>query len=1164
MSRKKRDIKFSKAYNFSSEPSSRLSSEAKEKIWLVAFLVFAIVAVILLFRAPSTGHVVVGADLDKTALTTTDKLSGTINLELQDGDMIPADAIVKVYVSSNVSKCPANYICPDDTSKKVPWKKYNESTDECEIITADPESACCVKTGTKCSQRIADSSFTASGLAEKLVYWSMRVGTSRGVPTDAVSVGSEDVEETNETTGEEETYTNYFGATSTTEATKTVSNATLFQNLGTSKQVKINELKPGIVDNTAPTAMPYVATTAFTTSQVSMRCTTQDDIALKNATLYGDFGGSWHAEETKSITGNGPRGDWFYKTLADGTYKFTCGACDAAGNCFINATNKTFTVSVPVAPPTINYIAPTPAEGAAFTLDNTITVAIESDKDLSEANFSPVGEENITMIRVAAGNNKKWQGSYKIVWDRDTRDYGLTYRAYGKSGTTWYALASRSYVTCRSDQPCIVFVAPTPANNAVGTASSVTFNISSSSMINGNPELWLDNVKTTATWNCDSARRYCWTTASLSCSQTGTAHNYYVKANLSAATSGYKIVNTEPTRKLTCGGATTGGEVTSESSGNEFAPDLSFDSVTGNPILGEEAEWGALPSWEEEQAEEPEYHSLSVGPGVGASTFNSLTWKARISETAENGVCAFEFMVNSSAGRRLHYYYPSTDCTMPASTASEKYIKVNDLINVQSEDLFTEIAPVSRDLYSDWNASFGAANTTDTVTSIELISHGKKITILGESTIYGQTINWDDVELRKWASGGGSKSCNDTINKKKCCMAGAGIGDYYGDQLECEEGYECWSNCTQSWEVKFSSFVSGSSTATKYNKKTNADVASSCVGSEGCEDWSGCGDDCGKTCYGFCSDTSDTAEIKSCKGWDNVYSYSLSKLSPKIAAIKTNGSYALNVALTYNSPACGQEYTLFETSTPFTVGEGGEEVCTPHWINCTNTTKCDETTSYSEVNLRACEDENACGEPCPETICKIFGETGETCPTPTRACTLDDYTCDWKPALCSKDGEQTGTCELAAADCNATAVDAETPTLTRECTTAEISQYIDDNSDQFTRKAMESKLSSAGWDPKDSEIKNSLDDAYPSNPVSPMLWVIIIVILAIAVVLILMIRKKKGGKGPARGKSVPPELLSYIRDALAAGATKAEITSRLVEAGWPRDSVDAALRSMRL
>ena len=84
----------------------------------------------------------------------------------------------------------------------------------------------------------------------------------------------------------------------------------------------------------------------------------------------------------------------------------------------------------------------------------------------------------------------------------------------------------------------------------------------------------------------------------------------------------------------------------------------------------------------------------------------------------------------------------------------------------------------------------------------------------------------------------------------------------------------------------------------------------------------------------------------------------------------------------------------------------------------------------------------------------------------------------------------------------------------------------------------------------------------------PAVTRIIVVVLIVAVVLILMMRKKKKGggmgAGAARGKAIPPELISYIRDALTAGATKAEIATRLIQAGWPRDSVDSAMRSMRL
>ena len=52
--------------------------------------------------------------------------------------------------------------------------------------------------------------------------------------------------------------------------------------------------------------------------------------------------------------------------------------------------------------------------------------------------------------------------------------------------------------------------------------------------------------------------------------------------------------------------------------------------------------------------------------------------------------------------------------------------------------------------------------------------------------------------------------------------------------------------------------------------------------------------------------------------------------------------------------------------------------------------------------------------------------------------------------------------------------------------------------------------------------------------------------------------REKMGKKKVK---VPAELISYVKDALAAGASKAEIKAKLLEVGWPKEVVDEALKS---
>ena len=42
-----------------------------------------------------------------------------------------------------------------------------------------------------------------------------------------------------------------------------------------------------------------------------------------------------------------------------------------------------------------------------------------------------------------------------------------------------------------------------------------------------------------------------------------------------------------------------------------------------------------------------------------------------------------------------------------------------------------------------------------------------------------------------------------------------------------------------------------------------------------------------------------------------------------------------------------------------------------------------------------------------------------------------------------------------------------------------------------------------------------------------------------------------------------PELTSYIKDALSTGGTRAEILAKLQEAGWPREAINTAFKSVK-
>jgi len=82
---------------------------------------------------------------------------------------------------------------------------------------------------------------------------------------------------------------------------------------------------------------------AINSTTITFNCTAYDDINLVNVTLYGNWSGGWHANETNS-SGINNTNYIFTKTIPDGNYIWNCKACDNASHCSFYSSNWTFTV----------------------------------------------------------------------------------------------------------------------------------------------------------------------------------------------------------------------------------------------------------------------------------------------------------------------------------------------------------------------------------------------------------------------------------------------------------------------------------------------------------------------------------------------------------------------------------------------------------------------------------------------------------------------------------------------------------------------------------------------------------------------------------------------------------------------------------------------------
>ncbi len=532
-----------------------------------------------------------------------------------------------------------------------------------------------------------------------------------------------------------------------------------------------------------------------------------------------------------------------------------------------------------------------------------------------------------------------------------------------------------------------------------------------------------------------------------------------------------------------------------------------------------------------------------------------LTWKVHYDKQYYYTGCAFELVVQSVEGRNLHYYYvvngSVSECQRPADTSNDRYIP--------------KILPVegnwtneSADLYADWIAGTNWP-ATDRVKEIWIISHG--IYLIDAPISNAQIVRWDDIKLTKTRGTIPMNLCE--ARGKRCCAEGTGFGDYFGLQLECDEGKECWTECADSIPLHLTQFIQKSTTDNKKNMTSGLFTYIKDPSQQTEEEYSSvpprCTDSKCLLMYDYgsgftaCLDES----THSCEDWDNTYELPLDELT-HFKTPGENGTYELVVKIQYEPSGgnCGQildpetnQYKyidtclMYEIHEPFSVGE----VCDPVWDctpwepypctdkqtrNCTESacglgSKTYERTCCSED--WQCDDWSACvGNVRTRTCtdlnnCSTTYELNDTWADPECAalppCTVADWSCtDWQPTICPTEGIQIRTCDLIG---------------TCDTTTG----YVPE--EEKTCIIPEPEKPQLGW----------------------LLYVIIGIIILAA--LIFVLQKFVFKARPKTKKETSPELVSYVRDALATGATKAEIRAKLSEAGWPKDAIQTALRYVK-
>ncbi len=117
---------------------------------------------------------------------------------------------------------------------------------------------------------------------------------------------------------------------------------------------------------------------------VIFNCSAQHYMELRNITLYGNWSGGWHANETAGISGNRSSAV-FSKTIADGNHLWNCLAYDTAGNSVFALANFTLTIDT-IAPAASGISSGTPSSTSTtitWTTDENANSTVNYGTSLS-------------------------------------------------------------------------------------------------------------------------------------------------------------------------------------------------------------------------------------------------------------------------------------------------------------------------------------------------------------------------------------------------------------------------------------------------------------------------------------------------------------------------------------------------------------------------------------------------------------------------------------------------------------------------------------------------------------------------------------------------------------------------------------------------------------
>jgi len=288
-----------------------------------------------------------------------------------------------------------------------------------------------------------------------------------------------------------------------------------------------------------------------TETSITFNATASDDYNVANMTLYGNFTGTWQANETKTTSGTSVTETWT-KTLDVGYYVWNVKACDNASQCSFASQNFTLTIEETgdTTPPELTFVAPTPNNETIE--QNYAYINVTSNEELSTAKLEWDGTNESMQ-----GSGTNWylnktnlaNGNYTfLVWGSDTSSN------WNKTEVRWVYI---NYTAPSDDTP------PTYSSQSRNTSLSnasckfqITFNDNVALDPNGQ---WIFSWNGSGSWANDSATNFTSTPETVSSTKTlppaGTylCYKWYAKDNASnwVETPAYCFTTSAPLEGMT-------------------------------------------------------------------------------------------------------------------------------------------------------------------------------------------------------------------------------------------------------------------------------------------------------------------------------------------------------------------------------------------------------------------------------------------------------------------------------------------------------------------------------------------------------------------------------------------------------------------------------------